>query len=128
MSVKSLNRYELLTNQSMAATFTSPVTVVSTQDNVSYQIDIRTTDSIGTFKIQASNDYSLIPGTTQVANSGHWVDLTLGGGTPSAAAANDDINISLNQVPFAALRLVYTSGTAGTGHCDVWVSSKRLGG
>lgn len=127
MSRKDFNVYKLAANQSLASSFITPATVVTTSDNISYQINITTTNSVGNFTVQASNDYSVGPGGS-VLNAGTWVDLTLGGGVPNANAANDSISISLNQVPFSALRLSYTATTAGTGTCSITVVSKMLGG
>lgn len=124
---KDFNIYTLVSNQSLSSSFTTAPTITTTTDNVSYQINVNTTDSIGTFTVQASDDYLAAPGGS-VLNAGEWVNLTLGGGVPFANAANDVISISLNQVPFVALRLVYTSTTAGTGTCSITVVSKQLGG
>lgn len=128
MSKKASNRYLLASAQSLSASFNSTPTIIMNQDNISYQINVTTTNSQGTWKVQASDDYQVPAGTTQIENPGNWVDLTLGGGTPNVNAANTIINISLNQTTFAAIRLAYTSTTAGTGHCDIWVMEKRLGG
>ncbi len=103
--------------------------MVLNTDNVSYQINITTSNSIGTFAVQGSDDYQ--PRTAQQpGNTGNWVTLPLGGATaaPTAAAANDSILINLNQVPFNALRVTYTVGTAGTGTCDIWETQKQVGG
>lgn len=116
------------TPQSLAASFLSPVTFIQHLDNCSYQINITTTNSIGTFKVQGSNDYTPNVVGNTVASSGTWVDLPLGGGTPNANAANDNIMIDLNQLPFNAIRLSYTAGTAGTGTCDMWLVCKQVGG
>ena len=129
MSSKAfLQPAKIASNQSLSATVIFPVTIVQTQDNISYQINITTSDSIGSFTLQASLDYTQDPVTKAVTNSGTWVDLTLGGGSPQANASNDTINIAMNQVPFPALRIKYTSITPGTGTCDMWVTAKRLGG
>jgi len=129
MSRKNALQYEVSANHSLAASFNSPVTVVKFLDNCSYQINIRTTNSIGTFKIQGSNDYlDNAIGDQAQEGSANWADLTLGGGTPFVNAANDTILIDLNQIPFKALRIVYTSSTAGTGHADIWFNAKELGG
>lgn len=127
MARKDIVLKEIAIAQSMATSFTSAPTFVKNLDNVCYQIDITTTNSIGTFKVQASLDYS-VNASNVVVNSGHWIDLPLGGGTPFANAANDDIIINLNQLPFIATRLVYTSTTPGTGHCDVWIAARQIGG
>lgn len=118
------------TGQSLAADFISPVTVITYMDNCSYQINITTTDSVGTFSVQGCLDYQLNdPNNTEVLNAGNWIDLILGGtGSPSASAANDQILIDLNQVPFKALRIAYTSSVAGTGTCDIYFMAKQVGG
>ena len=119
--------FEVAKAQSLAASFNSAPTMITYLDNVCYQINITTSDSIGTFSVQASIDYEQdINGN--VVNPGHWITLTLGGGTPFANAANDQIIIDLNQLPFNAVRLAYAAGTPGTGHCDIWILSKQIGG
>lgn len=128
MSRKNTLKYDLYptTPQSMSANFTSPVTFIRNTDNVSYQIDITTTDSTGTFTVQVSDNYALGPDNT-VTNAGTWVTLTLSG-SPTASAANDTIGISLNQLPYNAIRFVYTSSVAGTGTLTASITSKQLGG
>lgn len=113
-------------DQSLAASFTTTPTVLSYQDNVAYQINVTTTDSTGTFEVQASMDY-VPPGTGSVPpDAGTWATLTLDG-TPSVAGANDVIAISLNQVPYKALRIAYTSTVAGTGTCDITIMARTVG-
>jgi hypothetical protein len=111
----------------MAASFTTTPTMITYGDNYAYQIDITTSDSTGEFKVQGSVNYQAQQGV-QEPEDGAWVDLPLGGPTtnPEAAGANDNIIINLNQLPFNAIRLVYTPDTAGTGTCDVWVMGKML--
>ena len=111
---------------SLSASFTGPATTIRYGDNVSYQIDVFTTNSIGTFSVQVSNDYSVGPDNT-VVNPGTWNTLTLSG-TPTVAGANDIISISLNQLPYFAIRLAYTSSVAGTGTCFAYITSKQIGG
>jgi hypothetical protein len=114
-----------LHNQSLAESFTSKPTVITYGDNVSYQINVTTSDSIGTIAIQGSNDYSPNTPDDPVTNAGNWASLNLSG-TPQIDAANDTILLNLNQVPYKALRLVYTADTAGTGTCDIYVGFKDL--
>jgi len=130
MARKDVVRYNLNEGvpQSLSATFTSPITTIKFSDNVSYQINVTTSDSTGTFEVQASDDYSPIGPSQPVPNPGNWVTLPLGGGTPTVAGANDLILINLNQLPFTAVRLVYTSTIAGTGTADMWVLAKQIGG
>lgn len=127
MSRKNTLKYDLFpTGQSLATSFISPVTFIRNTDNVSYQIDVTTTDSIGTFTVQVSDNYS-VANTGAVENPGTWITLTLSG-VPVVAATNDIIGISLNQLPYDAIRLIYTSTTAGTGSCRAILTSKMIGG
>lgn len=116
----------IATGQSLAASFTSVPTVINFDDNIAYQIDVNTTNSVGTFAVQASLDY--VPASpTQNAVAGHWINLTLSG-SPSVASTNDDIIIDLNQLPYSAVRIAYTSTVAGTGTCEIRIMAKQVGG
>ncbi len=126
MARKNTLKYQLLTGQSLATSFISPVTFIRNTDNVSYQIDVFTSDSTGTFSVQVSDDYSLNEANV-VVNPGTWVTLTLSG-VPTVSAANDVIGISLNQLPYDAIRLAYTETTPGTGTCNAIITSKQIGG
>lgn len=127
MSRKNTLEYQIATAQSLAANFTSPVTTVLTLDNCSYQINVNTTDSTGTFVIETSNDYNDNLVTNTVTNVGTWAALPIGG-TPAAAAANDTIYVEINQIPFKAIRVRYTSSVAGTGTCDIKLVCRQIGG
>lgn len=126
MSRKNTLNYPVLTAQSLAASFTSPATFIRNTDNVSYQINVTTSNSVGSFSVQVSDDYSVGPDNT-VVNPGTWITLTLSG-TPTVASANDLIGISLNQLPYDSIRLAYTSTTAGTGTANAIITSKQIGG
>jgi hypothetical protein len=115
-------------NQSLAASFNGPATVIKYLDNLAYQINITTSNSTGNFSVQGSLDYSVNPLTGIVESAGSWVTLNLAGGTPTVAAANDTIAIDLNQLPYTAIRIVYTASVAGTGTCDIWISGRQIGG
>lgn len=119
--------HKILSNQSLAADFTSTPTVVAYADNCSYQINITTSDSQGTFSVEGSLDYA-VDMTGNVTNAGNWVPLSLAGGTPTVTGADDQIIINLNQLPFYAIRLAYTSTVAGTGTCSAYVMTKQIGG
>ena len=110
--------------QSMAASFNCVPTMIKYLDNISYQVNITTSNSTGTFAVQGSNDYQAADGLTTSA-TGNWVSLTLSG-SPTAAAANDNIMITLNQLPFRAIRLIYTANVAGTGTCNCYIVAKQL--
>lgn len=128
MSRKNTLIYTLAEGQSLAASFQTEPTIVLRLDNCSYQINVTTTDSEGTFAVEISNDYRVNETTGVVTNAGTWIPLNLAGGTPIVNAANDTIAISLNQLPFYAVRLAYTSSVAGTGTCDIFISDKQIGG
>lgn len=119
--------YTAAAPKSMASTFTSPATIVRNLDNCAYQINIITSDSTGTFAIQASNDYAVNDETGLVVNAGNWITLPLSG-SPTAAGANDQILINLNQLPFNAIRFAYTASVAGTGTLSAYLVCKQIGG
>lgn len=127
MSRKNFLNHVLEQDVSLSSSFITEPTVVKHLDNLSYQIVVTTTDSEGTFTVQCSNDYEVSQPGDKVVDPGNWVDLTLSG-VPVVAAANDDILISLNQVPFKAIRLAYTSSVAGTGTAKIIVMDKMIGG
>jgi hypothetical protein len=109
----------------LTASFISPVTNIEWGDSVSYEIIATTVDSIGTFSVQVSNDYTIVL-NNEVANPGNWVTLTLSG-TPTLAALDINIGIALRDIPYTAVRLAYTSTTAGTGTALIYVTSKQSG-
>lgn len=90
-------------------------------------MNVTTSAASGFFTIQGSNDYDANEPGTQIVNPGTWVDLTLSG-VPSVAGANDSILISMNQVPFNALRVQFTNTVVGAGTVDIIMQSKQLGG
>lgn len=127
MARKNVLPYQVATNQSLAADFTSAATVIAYLDNCSYQINVTTSDSIGVIYVQASNDYQVSEPSGVVTNQGNWFDLTLTT-SPVVNAANDVIGINLNQLPFQAVRIRYDATTAGTGTCNIYVVNKQVGG
>lgn len=128
MSAKNALKYKVASSQSLSSTFTSSPTDIRYLDNCSYQINITTSNSTGSFSIQGSNDFEPSPQNAGLpVNPGNWADLPLSG-TPTVAASNDVIVIDLNQLSLNGIRLHYTSTVAGTGLADIWLVSKRLGG
>lgn len=129
MARKNAVLHRLETAKSMAASFTTAPTIVRYLDNCSYQINITTSNSVGTFSVEGSLDYEVNEANGDVVvHAGNWIALNLSGGTPSAAAANDSILIDLNQLPYNAIRLKYTSSVAGTGVCEILIMCRQLGG
>lgn len=125
MSRKAQLNYVLEENKSLSSSFVTNPTVVTFLDNLSYQINVTTSDSQGVFVVQASNDYDVgLP--AGIENLGQWFDLVLSG-VPTVNLANDTIAISMNQVPFKAVRLSYTANTPGTGVCKIIIQDKMLG-
>lgn len=112
MSKHALIPQRIAHNQSLAASFNSTVSTPTYQDNISYQINITTTDSIGDFYLQGSND------------NVNWADT---GNTITVNAVNDVGLINVNQWPFNYIRLRYDSSTAGTGTVDVWYMHRSIG-
>lgn len=103
--------YQLLDGESMGASFTSAATNVTYTDVVGYQLTWTGTPT-GTFDIEATVD-----GT-------NWEALTLSP-APQATGAAGGTLISLNQIPYAQVRLKYTR-TSGTGSLSAWVMTKTL--
>lgn len=122
-----LTPFRVATAQSLAAPFTTTPTTVTYTDNCSYQINVTTTNSTGTFFVQGSLDYAIDVTTNTVKNSGTWADLNLSG-SPTVNAADDTILIDLNQLPYNAIRLRYASTIAGTGIASVYIMTKQIGG
>lgn len=121
----TLEPVRLSTAQSLAANFNSAATLINYLDNVAYQINVTTTNSTGTVVVEVSSDYVPTNDPLHKANSGIWAALTLDG-TPTVAAANDSIVISLNQLPYKAIRLAYSSSIAGTGTADIYITAKAV--
>lgn len=127
MSRKNTLVYNL-PNQSLSTSFTTTPTVIRYLDNCSFQINVATTDSTGTFAVQVSDDYYVNEGNNDVvSNTGTWNTLPIGG-TPTVAGAPDIITIDMNQLPFYAMRLAYTSTVAGTGTANIYLTCKMIGG
>lgn len=129
MARKNVLDHVISESQSMAASFTTDPTVIQFLDNLAYQINCVTNNSQGIFSVEASLDYvPADPVAGKAANSGTWVELNLSGPTLAVPAADTDILIDLNQLPYKAVRLKYTSSVAGTGTCAIYLNSRQLGG
>lgn len=112
MAKHVLDPISIASDQSLAASFNTPSTTVPFQDNLSYQINITTTDSTGTFNLQGSDD------NVNFANTGNTI----------LVQAADDVGlISINQWPFKYVRLSYTSTVAGTGTCNIIFHARTVG-
>jgi len=98
--------------QSLASSFNTVSTSVKYSDNLSYQINWTTTNSVGAFQLQGSNDNST------------FTNLIACG---TVSAASDTAMVNINQFPFAYMRLAYTSTTAGTGTCTIVLMGRSIG-
>ena len=98
--------------QSLSSSFTTPVSTVQFQDNLSYQLNITTTDSTGSFSLQGSDD------NINFADTGNVI---------LAQAANDTGVFAINQWPFKFVRLSYTSTVAGTGTVQIILHARTVG-
>lgn len=126
MARKNVLIYKLATDQPLGGDFISPPTLVKYLDNCAYQINATTDDAVGTFAVEASLDYAIDETTNLVTNTGTWVPLDLGG-TPALVGATDQILINLNQLPFNAIRVRYSS-TSGDGVADIYIMARQIGG
>ncbi len=104
---------------SLAADFVTVPTNVLYQDVVCYQVNITTSDSIGVFYVQVSEDYN------KNTQAGNWVDMGQAG---IANAANDTIVCEIDPGGRAFIRMRYDATTPGTGTCSILLTAKQLGG
>ena len=114
-------------SHSLSASFNSTPTVINWMDNCAYQINVTTSDSVGAFTVQGSLDYVPATSNTNLV-AGNWATLSLGGDSLSVSSADDTMLINLNQLPFNAIRVHYQSSVAGTGHAQIIVMLKQVGG
>jgi hypothetical protein len=120
-----LKPVKIASSQSLSASFHSTPTVFTYTDNISYQINVTTFNSTGTFQVEGSLDYVPADPLSSPGVAGHWVPLVLSG-IPTVAAANDSILININECPYNSLRISYISVAGGTGTCDIFVMAKGL--
>lgn len=99
----------------LSGNITSGSVAIPFLDNIGIQINITAPAlTSGFFTVNASLD------------GVNYMPLVMSG-TPAVSGSADTVMISLNQVPFRYITVNYTSSTAGTGSCDVWVMSKEIG-
>lgn len=110
-------KQQILTAQSMGASFNSAGIDISNFDNVNIQAKWTGTAEAGTFKIQASSDSTL-----PCASATAWTDQS---GTSQAIAADGDFMWNLASQGYRCVRLVYTR-SAGTGTLNAWLNGKGL--
>lgn len=122
MRKSNLISFKVVDAHSLAASFNSDPTNINFLDNVGYEIDLSGAATFnGSIAVQASNSYKQ-DDEGNVVNTGTWITLTsqaIVAGSPSNSL------FSLNQVPFAYLRLSITR-TSGTGTMSAYVSAKMV--
>lgn len=109
--------YQLVTNQSLAASFNSSAVPLQWEDNICLECVWTTSDIVGTIKVQGS------------LTGNNWADLKDSSGTAitfSIASANDVGIFDLNQLSYNYVRIAFTktSGTAGT--INVYAGGKMI--
>lgn len=121
MSLNLIDTITIMNGVSLAADATStPVHILYT-DNIGIQI-VWTGTPTGTFGIQVSNTATL--GTTGTISGGTWSTYTVTSPPAPAGSASNGI-ITLNQLPFAFVRLTYTAGY-GTGTATAVLTAKPV--
>lgn len=115
----AIQSYPIISAVSMGATITSEPTNVEFLDNIGLQIAWTSANAVGTITIQGSNTYVKSPA------AGTWFDLTFSPSLTQPASNNGDYGISINQFPWAWLRVVYTR-SSGTGTLTATLSAKEI--
>lgn len=116
----------LIDSVSMAASITSPVTIIQMLPGISYDISW-TGAPVGTFQVQVSNSYSKDAGGA-VKNAGNWTTLptaSFSGTYPVPVGTSGNGFLDVVGTEACAIRLVYTR-TSGTGNLTVFPSAKVL--
>lgn len=123
MAYNLLKPFQILSAQSMAASFTSGAVEISNQDNVGVQLNWTTSNAVGIFGVQVSLDYRQdLEGNIVVA--GNWIPLNFSP-TIVAASTSDVAYIDLNQLSAPYMRVTYTR-TSGTGTVNGFVVAKGV--
>jgi hypothetical protein len=108
----------------MSANATTTPTHIAWLDNIAIQIDVTTSDAVGTFALQGSVDYNKGDANSP-AVTGNWIDITLSPVIPAAASADAHTLINMSNVAFPWIRLVYTR-SSGTGTLAVTIAGKEI--
>ncbi len=116
-----LSPFSVITNGNMAGSLTSAVTVIQNVSMVGYTISWAGSSPVGTMSVEVSNDYSQNADGT-VRNAGHWVALTLSGGTSVSGSTGTGF-IDIDAVSAYAIRLIYTR-SSGTGTMQAVINGK----
>jgi len=112
------NGYKMLNEADMSAPTTSNLTEVSNLDKASIHIVWSGTAPIGTLKVESTNDDASNPLAV-------WREVLFSTAI-EVTGDNGDHDLVFNELPFNAIRLVYTP-TSGTGVLNATLSAKVVG-
>lgn len=116
-----LSPYLIINGASMAATITSPPTIVQNMSMISYDISWTGSSPSGVIYAQSSNTYSQNADGT-VANAGDWNNLPLS--TPATVSGNTGSGvIEIDATAMFAIRIQYVP-VSGTGSLSATVTGK----
>lgn len=124
-----LPKFQLLTAQSMAASFSSRAVNVNYLDNTAFQYHINSGTPSGVLSVEVSVDH-VEDSEGNIIVAGRWIPLIQPDGvTPVAitiaAGLPADGAFDINQTSFPYIRLTYTR-TSGTGSMDAFTGAKML--
>lgn len=119
----NLYQYRLLNSQSLGASFSSTPTNIEIMDNISYQMNATTSDAVGTFTVEVSDDYNQ-DSNGNIISAGNWIALPVSVAM-TLSGSSDTIMFDGNQISHPWIRLTYTR-TSGTGTVTAYVSGKML--
>jgi hypothetical protein len=105
----------------MAASITSPVTIIQNLSQISYDVSWAGSSPVGLVTVQASNSYSQYADGS-VDNPGDWNTLPLSA-TASVSGNTGSGVIDILASGLYAIRLVYTP-VSGTGTMNVTITGK----
>jgi hypothetical protein len=112
-SKRTLDYSELIVDGDMSATLTSDSTDILNIDRVSYNLSFTTSDAVGTFSVEVSNDNST------------WVTVALDTGV-TAASADDEALIDV-ETAARYIRLKYAR-SSGSGTLQAHIVGKSISG
>lgn len=117
-SKSNLTPVRIALDADLSGDYTSAVTAIQWQDNIVYQINVKTGTPVGTLDVQTSTDYNYTNGA-----SGTWVSL---GSTYTSTVNGTGAGVfDLNQLGPCYVRIKYTRGSS-TGTMDIFVSGKQV--
>lgn len=114
--------FPVMTNESMATSLISDITIVDDISMISYDISWSNgATPVGVMSVQVSNSYS-INADGSVRDAGNWTTLTLSS-TTNVSGNSGNGAIDIDSTAFYAIRLVYTR-TSGSGVMNAKVCCK----